>query len=211
MRFEVTFHAVEQYIRRWEPDKDYRTARKELNGLIHNAHYTGKNRQGTMVFVSNERPEIRLLVKDNNVLITVLPPDSSLDLFTEMQQHQQELEEERKFYLQEVERRKAAIALEEQTKKDAINKAIREERSKKQIILDSINEERAGLKSEKEKIALKLIEIDCNSWKSIYLKEEIPALKIKASEIQTKYKELGARKEIIVKEIMLINKKFNGK
>lgn len=69
----ITYHAVEQYIRRWEPEKTVEKARSELSNLLTGCKNIGKTHAGHSIVVSGERPEVRMVVKDRNVCVTVLP------------------------------------------------------------------------------------------------------------------------------------------
>lgn len=72
--FHFTDHAIEQFIRRWEPNKTIEQARDEMSILLETSKQAGKTITGDAIFVSGYRSEIRFVVKDRNVCITVLPP-----------------------------------------------------------------------------------------------------------------------------------------
>lgn len=74
--WHATQHAIEQFIRRWEPAKSYPDAEEELLALLETSSHAGKTIQGESIVVSGERPEIRMVIKDRNVCITVLPHQS---------------------------------------------------------------------------------------------------------------------------------------
>lgn len=76
----LTYHAVEQYIARWEPSKNRQEAEEELFALLSSAKQSGKSPLGDPIFISGERPEIRMVVKDRNVCVTVLPPGYNDDI-----------------------------------------------------------------------------------------------------------------------------------
>lgn len=73
MRY-ITHHAIEQFIRRWDPNKHYADAKEELETLFRHATITGKTPLGDTIMASGYRPEVRFVVKDRNVAVTVLPP-----------------------------------------------------------------------------------------------------------------------------------------
>lgn len=69
----ITQHAAEQFIRRWEPSFSFAQAHSELNRLLTGCRSIGKSPLGDQIMVSGERPDIRMIVKDFNVCVTVLP------------------------------------------------------------------------------------------------------------------------------------------
>lgn len=69
----ITQHAVEQYIRRWAPEQTFEKARSELNILLTGCKTIGKSPLGDSIVVSGSRPEVRMILKDRNVCVTVLP------------------------------------------------------------------------------------------------------------------------------------------
>lgn len=86
----ITTHAIDQYISRWcEPNKDRREANNELLHLLQGARPSHKAEYGGQIWLSGLRPEVRLLIKDVNVLVTVLPPDTKVDLTAEWMEHYQ--------------------------------------------------------------------------------------------------------------------------
>jgi hypothetical protein len=98
MRYIITQHAIEQFISRWSPAKTRKEAEGELQSLLHTSTYSGQSLSGGRVMVSSYRPEIRMVVKDSNVCITVLPlyqPPSNdvqacIDEIVEMELERQE-------------------------------------------------------------------------------------------------------------------------
>lgn len=68
-----TSHAVEQFIRRWAPGKSAAEAEDELQALYRTSRVVEKTPLGDTVVASGHRPEIRLVIKDRNVCVTVLP------------------------------------------------------------------------------------------------------------------------------------------
>lgn len=86
----VTYHAVEQFIRRWEPTKTYEQAEEELRALLRTSKNIGKTPAGEIIAVSGHRPEVRMVIKDRNVCVTVLPVSS---LENAAQIYQEELEQ----------------------------------------------------------------------------------------------------------------------
>lgn len=76
----VTDHAVEQFIRRWEPTKSYDSAKDELEALMRTSKSTGtRSSYSGQIMTSGYRPEVRMIVKDGNVCITVLPPNNKTE------------------------------------------------------------------------------------------------------------------------------------
>jgi hypothetical protein len=73
MKHNITLHAIEQFIRRWEPNKTHDEARSELEALLRTSKIIGKTPLNDTVVASGHRPEIRMVVKDINVCVTVLP------------------------------------------------------------------------------------------------------------------------------------------
>lgn len=92
----ITNHAVEQYIARWAPDKNYEEACSELFSLLGTSAPNGKTILGDTIYVSGHRPSIRMVVKDRNVCVTVLPANSNdQDIIDEFDQFNSFLEEEK--------------------------------------------------------------------------------------------------------------------
>ena len=77
--FNITVHAIEQFIRRWEQSKNSEQAEEELSALLRTSKSVGKTIAGQTIMVSGHRPEIRMVIKDRNVCVTVLPPDVRID------------------------------------------------------------------------------------------------------------------------------------
>jgi hypothetical protein len=71
--FVITNHAVEQFMRRWAKGKSPEQAVEELATLLDTSKHTGKTPLGDTIVVSGYRPEVRMVVKDRNVCVTVLP------------------------------------------------------------------------------------------------------------------------------------------
>jgi hypothetical protein len=74
MEWVLTQHSVEQFIRRYEFDKDFNTAKGLLLDLLNSAKQDGKTDRGDQIWVSGLKPECRMVVKDRVCCITVLPP-----------------------------------------------------------------------------------------------------------------------------------------
>jgi hypothetical protein len=74
--YTLTIHAVEQFIRRWEPEKTYEQAEDELYALLGTSRTVGKSLKGHTIVVSGHRPEVRMVIKDHNVCVTVLPENT---------------------------------------------------------------------------------------------------------------------------------------
>lgn len=71
----ITHHAVEQFISRWEPAKSAEQATEELAALLSTStKLNAKTPLGDSIYVSGHRPEVRMVIKDRNVCVTVLPP-----------------------------------------------------------------------------------------------------------------------------------------
>ncbi len=83
MDWNITQHAIEQYVRRYEPETSYGDAALVLMSLLDTATKNGTTEQGDQLYVSGTKPDCRMVVKDRNVLITVLPP--SEDKIDEME------------------------------------------------------------------------------------------------------------------------------
>lgn len=75
----ITDHAIEQYISRWEPEKNAKQAQIDLIELLNSAKKVSNTAAGDAVYTSGTRPEIRMVIKDRNVCVTVLPNHSNLD------------------------------------------------------------------------------------------------------------------------------------
>ena len=86
--FTLTNHAVEQFASRWLPDHASWHAEQDLHHLLSTAKKVGRTRAGDIIYASGHRPEVRMVVKDRNVCVTVLPPrEEQDDQETIMQQY----------------------------------------------------------------------------------------------------------------------------
>ncbi len=74
-RRTVTLHAVERYQERWAPDLSRGSARAELLWLLEGAKQYGRTHEGSVIMISGERPEVRMVMQDERVCVTVLPPN----------------------------------------------------------------------------------------------------------------------------------------
>src|ERR1700722_2619090 len=90
----ITAHAVEQFIRRWGPDKTVQEAEEEIEALFRTSKHIGKTNAGDDVVASGYRPEIRLVIKERNVCVTVLPPEKDGIDEEEMEHYQEIISEE---------------------------------------------------------------------------------------------------------------------
>lgn len=81
----ITDHAIEQYISRWEPEKNGKQAQSDLIELLNSAKKVANTASGDAVFASGNRPEVRMVIKDRNVCVTVLPNHSNTDSEEEFQ------------------------------------------------------------------------------------------------------------------------------
>lgn len=70
---KLTAHAIEQYISRWARDRFVKDAKEELLHLLETSKKTDRTANGDDVFTSDSNPEIRMVIKDRDVCITVLP------------------------------------------------------------------------------------------------------------------------------------------
>ena len=73
MDWTITQHAIEQYIRRYDNTLTYGHAHTRLMELLNSSTSDGRTEQGSQIYLSGLMPECRLVIKDRNVLITVLP------------------------------------------------------------------------------------------------------------------------------------------
>jgi hypothetical protein len=73
MKTIVTVHAIEQYQKRWSPKASFSEAESDLKGLLYMAKSIGKTPLGHTIVVSSINPEIRMVLKEKNVCVTVLP------------------------------------------------------------------------------------------------------------------------------------------
>lgn len=75
----LTQHAVDQFISRWEPNKNRQEAEDELFSLLSTSKKVGSAAYGGDIYVSGHRSNIRMLVKDRNVCVTILPPPDTIN------------------------------------------------------------------------------------------------------------------------------------
>ena len=77
----ITLHALTRFINRWMPGASIEQAEDEMYDLLNSAKAVGKTPLGDTMYVSGLRPEIRFVIKDINVCVTVLPPgETNFDL-----------------------------------------------------------------------------------------------------------------------------------
>jgi hypothetical protein len=72
-----TAHAIDQFIARWEPNITREQAETMLQELYQTSKSVGKTPLKDTVVISPYRSEIRMVIKDRNVCVTVLPRDKS--------------------------------------------------------------------------------------------------------------------------------------
>jgi len=110
----LTQHAVDQFIKRWAPEKTQEEAAEELLSLLSTSKQVDRTKLGDPVYVSGHRPEIRMVVKDRNVCVTVLPAgnfQSAYDLYLEeLEELQRIAEDNRQLVLSEIAQLEAEIA-----------------------------------------------------------------------------------------------------
>lgn len=70
----ITLHALTRFISRWEPSLSIEQAEDEMYDLLNSAKAVGKTPLGDTMYISGLRPDVRFVIKDNNVCVTVLPP-----------------------------------------------------------------------------------------------------------------------------------------
>jgi hypothetical protein len=144
----LTQHAVEQFIRRWAPTKAQEEAAEELVSLLNTAKQMGKACAGGSIWVSGHRPEIRMVVKDRNVCVTVLPPGKNnkyVESFEEAYAFfQEEMEESRLNY-------EAHMARQNELKKDESNK-LKEQIQAMEDSIAVLDEERKRLGAMKSEL-----------------------------------------------------------
>jgi peptidoglycan hydrolase CwlO-like protein len=71
----ITEHAVSQFISRWVPEATREDAELGLIDLLNSAKkLPDKTPLGDDMYASGEWPDVRLVIKDRNVCVTVLPP-----------------------------------------------------------------------------------------------------------------------------------------
>lgn len=97
----ATDHAVDQFISRWENGKSFAQAKEEVLALLSTSKRTDKSLKGDPIYVSAHRSEIRMVVKEGYVCVTVLGQDKSNRLSV-----QEEELDELNSWLQEQEEKK---------------------------------------------------------------------------------------------------------
>jgi len=95
--FILTAHAAEQYVSRWNPELSIEEAGIEIYNLLQSVKKIDKSPKGDTVFASTERPEIRFVIKDKNVCVTILPPDQGH--YSKMLMEQIAIDDERQEYI----------------------------------------------------------------------------------------------------------------
>lgn len=75
----ITQHAMDQYIARFEPEVTKQEAARQIQELFQGAKIVDKTATKDQVYVSGQAPHIRLVVKDRNVVVTVLPWSEPVD------------------------------------------------------------------------------------------------------------------------------------
>ena len=71
--YQLTEHAIEQFRRRWRPDYSDKDLRDELMALLQSSKPFDKTTAGDQIRISGHQPDIRMVVKDRVVCVTVLP------------------------------------------------------------------------------------------------------------------------------------------
>lgn len=96
--FILTAHAAEQYVSRWNPELSIEEAGIEIYNLLQSVQKIGKSPRGDDIFASTERPEVRFVIKDKNVCVTILPFDKGD--YGKMLMEQAAIDDERKEYIE---------------------------------------------------------------------------------------------------------------
>jgi len=128
---------------------DGTSARAEIADLFHSGKHVGKTLLGDSMVVSGNRPDIRLVVKDNNVVVTVLPLD---DQSPPQDDYQQEVEDS----IKQCENRIAAI--------QAQRLEIAQERKE---ILARIEREQNELSKEENALKSRIASLKSNYYQSL--------------------------------------------
>jgi hypothetical protein len=71
--FSLTEHSVDQFVRRFEPNMLRPEARSLMLELLNGSKRVGKTLKGDQIVSSDMRQEVRFVVKDLDVCVTVLP------------------------------------------------------------------------------------------------------------------------------------------
>lgn len=71
--YQITEHAIEQFRRRWRPNASVQDLRNELMALLQSSKPSDKTIVGDQIRISGMEPDIRMVVKDRVVCVTVLP------------------------------------------------------------------------------------------------------------------------------------------
>jgi hypothetical protein len=144
----ITEHAIDQYLSRWCEEKlDREEAQTVLLELLRGAKYSNKSAYGGMIWISGTRPDIRLLIKDTNVLITVLPPNKRLNTIDEIADYhsiQAEQTQDIQYYYE--------------SKLEIIKSEIK---NKKRVI-EKLNQKQKQLEKEKSDLLLDIIDLENN-------------------------------------------------
>lgn len=124
MSYIITNHAVEQYIKRWAPTKSFDEAKLDVENLLKYSKPDGKTLCGDKI---TSIGDIRFVIKDKNVCITVLPFHNSISINQEEMDLIYEIYKETRFnkinYLEEeILKQKAEL---DQAMDDRINLAKR--------------------------------------------------------------------------------------
>lgn len=125
------------------------SARHEISNLFHSGKIVGKTPLGDTIVVSGERPEIRLVVKDGDVCVTILPPENQL---VGQEDYQQEVNEN----IKQCEERIEAIRLE----REAIA-------AEKQIVLLQFEQRRNLLSKEENNLGSRIASLKQNYYQSL--------------------------------------------
>lgn len=170
--FEITEHAVEQFIRRWGPDLTHTEAKAQLQNLLAGSKSIGRAKAGGTVFINNEK-NIRFVIKDHNVCITVLPPDTALEVrqeeisliqemtIQEFERHHTTEQDAGLSLLEELEEKEKSLPIKIQERKDEVSELDRQikDLDKKRI---ELGKEKSVLMNKKQKLMneIKMLEFD---------------------------------------------------
>ena len=178
--FVLTYHAAEQYVSRWFPEKSIKEAEKDLYFMLNSVKKVDKSPKGDDIYSFNDSPDIRFVVKDKNVCVTILPPVRN------KRQQMSDVEYYQTFIgdYEDIKPLPSPILIEEFNKLSVIIGEINEDINKMNGVIQSFSSKMNAPDTSKEDQVLLHKEI-------IKLKEQINVLKDKRTPLKTQKKQIA--------------------
>lgn len=148
----ASVHAIERFVQYGFANTDH--PKEELEEILNFSKKTGKTGQGTQIYSSGSRPEIRFIVKEDTC-VTILPPledevEEEDDFLASEKKHAFEMIESLRQEIEKNPEKIEKIALEIQQKKNEIKL----KQAEKEALLTKNKQEKELLKYYEQKFSL---------------------------------------------------------